>query len=203
MPYFPLFVNLAGSLCTLVGGGSVAERRVRTMLDFGVSLTVIAPEPSGTIRELAREGLLVLETREYAGMEDLRDAGLVIAAAKDRELNRRVAVDAQKAGILVNTADDPELCGFFFPALVRRGELVAGITSSGACPGLTARLREELDKSWPPNLGESLAALKDARQRLRTESSAGYKDGRLPEETGTGWQEGLNRLISRVVTKNS
>jgi siroheme synthase-like protein len=174
------------------------------MLDFGVCLTVIAPEPSGTIRALARDALLALEIREYAGVEDLRNAGLVIAAANDRGLNRRVAADAQRAGILVNAADDPELCSFFFPALVRRGELVAGLTSSGSCPGLTARLREELDESWPPNLGESLETLGNERRRLRKGSSADRRGGRggLPGETGTGWREGLNRLISMVVTKN-
>jgi siroheme synthase-like protein len=181
------------------------------MLDFGVSLTVIAPEPSEAILALAEDGLLTLETREYAGAEDIQTAGLVIAAAGNRELNRRVAADAQKAGILVNAADDPELCGFFFPALVRRGELVAGLTSSGSCPGLTARLREELDKSWPLSLGESAEALRDERRRLRREArdnggslaEAGGNDGRggPSGEAGTGWREGLNRLIRMVATK--
>jgi siroheme synthase-like protein len=189
MPYFPLFVNLTGAVCTLVGGGPVAERRVRAMLEFGVCLTVIAPEPSEGIRVLARDDLLILETREYAGAEDIQNAALVIAAANDRELNRRVAADAHRAGILVNAADDPQVCGFFFPALVRRGELVAGITSSGSCPGLTARLREELDKSWPPSLGESVETLGKERRRLL-------------RETESGWREGLNRLIRMIVTKN-
>jgi siroheme synthase-like protein len=198
MPYFPLFVDLTGAPCTLVGGGPVAERRARTLLDFGVSLTVIAPEASPAIRALAGEGLLALETREYAGAEDLGKAAMVIAAANDRALNRRVAADAQAAGILVNAADDPKLCGFFFPALVRRGELVAGLSTSGSCPGLTARLREELEESWPPNLGESLEFLKDERRRLRKGALAGR-----PGEAGTGWREGLNRLIGMVVTRNS
>jgi siroheme synthase-like protein len=199
MPYFPLFVNLAGTACTLVGGGPVAERRARTLIDFGVSLTVIAPQPSETIRAWAGDGALTLETREYAGAEDLRNAGLVIAAANDRELNRRVAADAQRAGILVNAADDPAACGFFFPALVRRGELVAGITSSGSCPGLTSRLREELDKSWPPSLGESAAALAGERRRLRKEARG---KGASSGEGGTAWREGLNRLIRLAAAEN-
>lgn len=195
MPYFPLFINLSGALCTLVGGGAVAERRVRTLLDFGLRLTVIAPEPSEAIRALAREGLLRLEPREYAGAGDLQNAGLVIAAANNRELNRRVAADAQKAGILVNAADDPRRCSFFFPALVRRGELVAGLTSSGSCPGLTARLREELDKTWPAGLGERLAALKDERRRLRAEDAGGPSG-----EPGSGWRAELDRLIRSIAT---
>jgi siroheme synthase-like protein len=204
MPYFPLFVDLAGVACTLVGGGSVAERRVRTLLDFGARLTVIAPEASETIRALAGDGLLDLKMREYAGAEDIRKAGLVIAAAKDPEINRRVTADARKAGSLVNTADNPELCGFFFPALVRRGELVAGITSSGSCPGLTARLRRELDESWPRDLGEDLRILKAERRRLRQEKFAGRKDG-IGGESRKMETDGLNelkRLISLVVTKN-
>jgi siroheme synthase-like protein len=204
MSYFPLFVDLTGVACTLVGGGSVAERRVRILLDFGVYLTVIAPEASETIRALAGDGLLDLKMREYAGAEDIREARLVIASAKDRELNRRVAADARKAGILVNTADDPELCGFFFPALVRRGELVAGITSSGSCPGLTARLRKELDESWPLDLEEALRTLKAERRRLRQEKFDGPSDGISGDsrEMETGRHEKLKRLISQVVTKN-
>jgi siroheme synthase-like protein len=194
MPYFPLFVDLTGWDCVLVGGGPVAERRARILLDFGVRLTVIAVEASGTIRALARDGLLALETREYAGAEDIEKARMVIAAANDRKLNRRVAADARKAGVLVNTADDPELCGFFFPALVRRGELVAGLCGSGACPGLTARLRKELDESWPTGLGEALQTLKAERRRLRKGAAAG------PDKE-SGRTDELKRLISMVVTR--
>jgi siroheme synthase-like protein len=87
----------------------------------------------------------------------------------------------------VNVADDPALCTFFFPALVRRGDLVAGISSSGACPRLTARLRERLEKDWPANLGDSLDTLREERRRLKGQGNA---DAVIRE---------LDRLISEAI----
>jgi siroheme synthase-like protein len=166
LPYFPLFIDLTGSPCVLIGGGHVAERRAKTLLEFGARTRVIAPEASAAILALARDGLISLEKREYAGSEDIGGAVLVITATNDRELNRRIARDAGEAGIPVNTADDPESCSFFFPALVRRGELVAGISTSGSCPGLAARLRKELEEMWPDDWGKALEALAAERRRL-------------------------------------
>ena len=142
----------------------MAERRTKTLLEFGAQLRLIAVEVSPALQALSRDGLVSLEKRPYAGPEDLRGAALVIAATDDRELNRRIADDA--AGLLFNTVDDPERCSFFFPALVRRGELVAGITTSGSCPGLAGRLRKELEEAWPEDWEKALEALAAERRRL-------------------------------------
>jgi siroheme synthase-like protein len=145
----------------------VAERRVKTLLEFGGRLRVISPEASSAILALAQSGSISFEKRKYAGPEDLRGAVLVIAATDDAELNRCIARDASAAGIPVNTADDAESCSFFFPALVRRGELVAGLSTSGSCPGLAARLRKELEQAWPEDWGAALKILAGKRRRLR------------------------------------
>jgi siroheme synthase-like protein len=170
VPYFPLFVNLAGRFCLLVGGGAVAARKAQALIDFGASLTVVDPEPSENIRSLERQGLLGIRERAYGGTGEISGAALVVAATNDRELNQRIARDAEAAGIPVNVSDAPDLCSFFFPALVRRGELVAGISTSGACPRLTARLRQQLDRCWPSGLGEALEQLKEERRRIRESS---------------------------------
>jgi siroheme synthase-like protein len=172
MPYFPLFVDLTGRPCLLVGGGPVAARKAESLLDYGPELTVLAPEPSAEILALSQTRRITLLERPYGGPADMAGAGLVLAATNNRDLNARVAEDARAAGIPVNVADDPSLCTFFFPALVRRGDLVAGISSSGACPRLTARLRERLDQDWPANLGDSLEALREERLRLKGEGNA-------------------------------
>jgi siroheme synthase-like protein len=99
-------------------------------------------------------------------------AALVIAASDNKRVNARVARDAKAAGIPVNAADSPELCSFFFPALVRRGELVAGISTSGACPRLAARLRLRLEEDWPDGLAEFLVWLRDERRGLKKTFSA-------------------------------
>jgi siroheme synthase-like protein len=107
----------------------------------------------------------------------------------DKELNAGVARDAGALGIAVNVADSPELCSFFFPALVRRGELVAGISTSGACPRLAARLRRRLEEDWPGGLAEFLVWLRGERRRLRES---------LPPDEVLGR---LDRLISDFLEK--
>jgi siroheme synthase-like protein len=163
MPRFPLFIDLSGKTCVVIGGGEVAERRVRTLLDFGAALTVIAPDFCGGILALSDIRLI---KRPYAGADDLSGAALVLAASNDRELNRRAASDAAALGIAVNAADDPAACTFYFPAIVRRGDVVAGLSSSGSAPSLTARLRKELDELWPDSLAAEAVALKAERKQL-------------------------------------
>lgn len=186
-PYFPLFVNLEGQACIVVGGGAVGARKARSLTDFGARVTVLDPAPSPDMEDLGRQGLVTILTRPYGGPEELAGARLVIAATGSRELNREVSRDARAAGLPVNVADDPSLCTFFFPALVRRGELTAGISTSGACPALAARLRKDLDERWPAGLGEALEFLKTERQRLKASAAPGER------------RRQLDRLISEIL----
>jgi siroheme synthase-like protein len=188
MPHFPLFIDLQDFPCLVAGGGAVAARKIGTLLEFGARVTALDPRPLEALEKLCRDQAspLVLVRRPYAGPDDLEGAKLVIAATGDREVNRRVSGDARARGIPVNVADDPEACTFFFPAIVRRGDLVAGISSSGLCPRFCARLRERLDKQWPPGWGEALETLGAERRRLR---AAGGPENTLPL---------LDRMISRI-----
>jgi siroheme synthase-like protein len=168
MPHFPLFISLEDSPCLVAGGGAVAARKIQTLLEFGALVTALDPRPLEALEKLSREqSRLTLVRRPYAGPDDLEGARLVIAATGDREVNHRVSRDARVRGIPVNVADDPAACSFFFPAIVRRGDLVAGISSSGTCPRFCARLRERLEKQWPPGWAEALKNLGAERRRLR------------------------------------
>lgn len=166
MPHFPIYINLTGQLCIFVGGGVVAARKARTLLDFGANVTVLAPEPSEDILALSRKKHITLLRRAYCGRKEIEGAALVIAATDDKKMNEKVSFDARALGIPVNVADSPSLCTFFFPALVRRGDLVAGISTSGACPRLSAHLRKRLDEQWPSHLGAALAELKEKRRYI-------------------------------------
>ena len=115
-PYFPMFVDLSGRQVTVVGGGSVALRRSETLLYFGVDIKVIAPEIRSEFYRLDSEGKVVLCNREYQE-GDAKGADLVIAA------------ECQKAHIPVNTADDRELCDFYFPSVVLTEDIVIGLNS--------------------------------------------------------------------------
>jgi siroheme synthase-like protein len=151
----------------------VAARKAESLLEFGAELKALAPEPSAELLALSQERRITLLERPYGGPADMAGAGLALAATDDRDLNARVAEDARAAGVPVNVADDPALCTFYVPALVHRGDLVAGISSSGACPRLTARLREQVERNWPAGLGGSLEALREERRRLKGEGDAG------------------------------
>jgi len=193
VPYFPLFINIEALPCAAVGGGAVAARKIQTLLDFGASLTVIDPEPSDVLETLSLEQNLTLIRRPYKGLKDLEGVRLVIAASDDREVNRRASRDARALGIPVNAADDPEACTFFFPAIVRRGDLVAGLGSSGLCPRFTSRLREKLEKEWPPEWDKTIEYLgKERRRLLKTREKTGnHKNKRNIAAV-------LDELISRL-----
>jgi siroheme synthase-like protein len=187
VPRFPLFIDLENSLCVVVGGGIVALRKSQTLLDFGARITLFDPDPHENIETLALEQDVDLILRPYGGPGDIENARLVIAATGDRETNRRVSRDARALGIPVNVADDPEICTFFFPAIVRRGELVAGLSSSGSCPRFTARLKQDLENRWPSFWGDALEALERERRRLRKTES--------PEEVLRSLDEIITRLL--------
>jgi siroheme synthase-like protein len=149
MPYFPLFVDLFEKPVVVVGGGQVASRKVEKLLEYGAKITVIAPAIGAGLRTLPdalpAAGNLVFEERPYRGVSDLANAALVISAANDKEVNASVAKDARASGIPVNVVDNKELSDFYFPALVRRDNLVVGIGTSGEAPAQSAALRKKID----------------------------------------------------------
>jgi precorrin-2 dehydrogenase/sirohydrochlorin ferrochelatase len=171
MACYPINVNLHGRKCIVVGGGAVAERKVRSLLDFGADVTVIAPDVTAYLRKLAATGKLTHIGKEYSS-EALEGAFLVIAATDDPAVNRAVSLDAQSRGILVNVADEPSLCTFFVSAFVRRGDLVISVSTSGKSPALARRIREELESLF----GVEYGYLVDILGELREEVKAKYKD---------------------------
>ena len=171
MPHYPVSLNLKNRKCVVIGGGEVAERKVETLLEFGASVSIVAPELSPRLRSLKQEGLVTHVGGVYMP-EVLDGALLVIAATDDREVNRSVSSESQRRGILVNVADDPELCTFFMPAVLRRGDLVISVSTSGKSPALARRLREELESRFGPEYGQ----LADLLGELREEVKAGCTD---------------------------
>ncbi len=159
---YPVNLDLAGRPVLVVGGGRVALRKVRGLLAEGARVTVVAPAVVPEIEDLAARGEIVLARRAYRAGEA---AGyrLVLAAAGDREVNRRVFADGERAGVFVNVADDPELCSFHLPARVVRGPLQVSVASGGGAPFAVRRLREVLER----RLGKDWAAWAEAAARFR------------------------------------
>ncbi len=143
--FYPLFLNLAGRLCVVIGGGAVAQRKVRMLLSFGAAVKVVAPRVTRVISRLAAAGAIELSPRAFAG-EDLTGAALVFAATDENDVNRSVREEGRKRSIPVNVADAPDLCDFYVPSVVRKGPIIVAISTSGLLPSLSKKLRLDLQK---------------------------------------------------------
>ena len=159
MGYFPFFVELKRKRGLIVGGGIVAERKVRKLLPYEPELLVVAPEIDGGIRKLSEEVKekrtkqedtpeLILSERPFEDA-DLEKMDFVIAATSDEALNARIAKLCEEKHILVNVVDDKEKCGFLFPSLIREGKLSIGISTEGASPRVATTFRTRLSADIP------------------------------------------------------
>lgn len=158
--------------CLVVGGGDVARRKVRWLLESDARVEVMSLRFDPALEALARErpGAVTLRHEAYdvPGAErDLSVYQLAVAATDQPEVNAAVAADACRAGIPVNVVDAPENCSFYVPAIVKRGELTLAVGTGGACPSLAARIRRELQDHYP----EAYAAYTAALGRLRREAA--------------------------------
>ena len=162
MAYFPFFVDLEGQRGLIVGGGTVALRKVEKLLPYGPALTVVAPEP---VSELA--ALPVELTRREFQPEDLDRADFVIAATDNEEENHRISALCQGRKIPVNVVDDKEACSFLFPALVRRGNLSVGVSTGGSSPTAAIWLKEQIEGLLPEQTEEILTWLEAQRPLLK------------------------------------
>lgn len=154
--FLPLFVDLRGRSCLVVGGGTVAARKVDALLTVGAAVDVVAPALGTALAGLAQAGHIVHHAREFA-VTDVDGRVLVIAATGTRAVNAGVAAAAQAAGRLVNVVDDPALSGAIFPSIVRRGELTVAVSTGGAAPVLARLVRARIEALLAPSLGELTA----------------------------------------------
>lgn len=159
MAYFPFFIDVQDKTCLIAGGGKVAYRKAKVLLSFGVYITVVSPEICEELMELKQsEAHLVLQKREFE-LEDLKNAFFVIAATNDPVVNETISIFSLKANVLVNVADSLENSTYLFPSIVRRGDLVAGITTSGKSPDLSKWVRKRMDSILPDYLEELIEEL--------------------------------------------
>ena len=171
MPYYPINLNLRNRKCVVIGGGTVAERKVKTLLKFGATVVVVSPELSIGLQEMLSRKQITHMASDY-DPRYLREALLVIAATADRQINQTVALEADSHNILVNVVDDPELCTFFVPAIACRGDVVIGVSTSGKSPALARRIREQVESYF----GLEYSLLADLLGELRDEVKGRYSD---------------------------
>ena len=164
--YYPVSLNIQGKRCVVIGGGKVALRKVKMLLDCGANVSVISPKPHPDMAKLSKERAIHLIQRDYEA-RDLKEAVIAIACTDVKEVNRKVADEAKKAGILVNVADDPEPSDFIIPAFFRRGNLTLAVSTSGVSPALARKIRTKLEKSFGEEYASLLSLIGEVRSTLK------------------------------------
>jgi precorrin-2 dehydrogenase/sirohydrochlorin ferrochelatase len=164
VPLYPLSLKLNGRPCLVVGGGAVAERKVASLLECGADVTVVAPDATDQIRSAS--GRIKFIERPFE-LSDVAGALLVIAATNNPGVNSAVADAARASGALVNVVDVPDLCDFYVPALVTRGDLQITVSTGGASPALAKRIRIDLDRQFGPEFEAYLELLARVPNRAR------------------------------------
>lgn len=167
MDYLPIFCRLDNKPVLLVGGGEVAQRKARLLLDAGAQLTVVAPELDPELAELAANGSIEWLAGEFAPQQ-LAGKWLVVAATDRREVNALVYQSANQARIFANVVDDPKRSSFIMPSIIDRSPLMVAISSGGKAPVLARLLREKLEALLPQHLGAVAAFAGSLRDRVKT-----------------------------------
>lgn len=159
--FFPMFMKLEGKRCLIVGAGRVGEPKISGLIDTGARIHVISLQATNAVRQWAAAGEIALELRAFKET-DLEGAFLVVVATSSTSLNSSIYRQAQRRGVLCNVVDVPEYCDFYYPAVVRRGDLQIAISTNGRSPSLSQRLRQQLERQfslayaqWVAELGET------------------------------------------------
>ena len=162
---FPMFLKLEGRQCLVVGAGKVGEPKIGGLLDTGARVRVIALDASPAVREWARAGKLDLELRAFS-TGDLDGTFLAVVATNSRSLNEQIYYEAQRRGVLCNVVDVPDLCDFFYPAVMRRGDLQIAVSTAGQSPSLAQKIRQQLEKQFGPGYAAWVAELGETRRLI-------------------------------------
>jgi siroheme synthase-like protein len=165
-PYYPIFLNLNGRKCVVIGGGQVALRKVTTLLQYGADITVISPRLCKGLRELDCEGKLEVMHRAYqAG--DMEGAYIAIIATGNRTVNLHASLEARCNKIAVNVVDDPGLSDFILPSIVRRGSLSIAISTAGKSPALARKIRTRLEGQVDEKYAELVLLIEGVRREVK------------------------------------
>ena len=207
MKYYPVHLDIKNRNCLVVGGGVVGTRKVNTLLECGAGVTVVSPNPTPQMTELASEGAITLTRRAYRS-SDLDGAFLVIGATDDESLNQQISNDAARTHTLCNIADRPEVCNFILPSIIQRGDLVITISTSGKSPALAKKLRQKLETQFGKEYAEFLLLMGAIRKKLlsRAHEPEAHKtlfnqliDSDLIQLMQAGKTEEINSLLYKIL----
>ena len=181
MSYYPVFLDIKNKRCVVVGGGTVALRKVNMLLDHEAQVTVISPQLCSELAKMA-ESTISLIHREYQ-TGDLYRAFAVVAATNNPTTNEQVATDASERGVLINVVDVPALSNFIVPSYLRRGDLTIAVSTNGKSPALSRKIRTRLEDVFEQEYADLITVVEGVRAELKSE---GIK------VSAKTWQEALD-----------
>lgn len=165
MATYPIYLELANRRVVVIGGGAVAVRKVCALLQTGARVVVVAEHIDDTLIIPAQQSNPELIKSKYS-KDYIGQAVLVIAATNNHDLNKRIYKDCQQLEILCNVVDEPELCDFFVPAVVRRGDLQIAVSTEGSCPAYAGHVRKKLEQIFTEKHGLFLQELATVRKEI-------------------------------------
>ena len=166
---FPMFMKHGGRPCLVVGAGTVAESKIGSLIEADARVLVVAPDATPGVRSWAQAKRVEWRQRIFQP-SDLDGMFIVVAATSSKELHKKIFQEATQRGVLCNIVDVPELCHFYYPAVVQRGALQIAVSTSGQSPALAQRLRIELEEQFGPEYEAWLAYLGEAREKLQSQN---------------------------------
>jgi len=169
MKYYPIFLDIRNKPCVVIGGGDVAERKVVSLLSAGARIS---------LEGMGEDGKILLIKRPYQE-GDLKEAFLAYAATNEEDINNRVYMEGEKEGILLNVVDEPDMCDFIVPSVVKRGALSIAISTGGASPAFAKRLRLEMEERYGEEYSVFLEIMAAIRQKLLTKGSVSDKNKKI------------------------
>ena len=184
-----MMIKLGGRRCLVVGGGDVAERKVTALLECGARVTVVSPELNDGLQQAAQARQVGVLRRAFRP-GDLDGMMLVIAATDDPQVNAQVSQEAQRHGLLVNVVDDPAACNFIVPSVVRRGDLIIAVSTSGRSPALSKKIRRMLEEQFAPEYEAFLDLVSQVRQEMAAQGQQA-----APE----AWQDSLDATLLSLI----
>ena len=164
--YYPAFLSIEGRPCLVVGGGQIAERKVKGLLDAGARVTLVSPTVTPRLQRRIDKGQVEYFDREFQS-SDFDGMYLLITATDDMPLNREIGIEGRKLGLVVNVVDDPDYCDFIAPSIVRRGEITFAISTAGASPALARWLRHQIEEQFPPSYAGLARVMAKVRIQVR------------------------------------
>ncbi|MSP37600.1 MAG: bifunctional precorrin-2 dehydrogenase/sirohydrochlorin ferrochelatase [Deltaproteobacteria bacterium] len=191
MSYFPIYLEMTGRRCLVIGGGAVAERKVAGLLEAGADVVVISPEVSGNILRWSKEKSVDWIARQYRS-GDLTEYEIAFVATDDGGVNRQVFTEGRKLGVWVNAADDAAHCDFILPSVLRRGDLTVAVSTGGKSPALARTIREELEVYFT----DEYALLANLAAQVRDELHA-----RAITAPFEAWQRALSGEVRQLLMR--